>query len=478
MAQSVGSARRTGTLILGATVRTLGAWPAGWRYPGAPNDPRNDVEVLTKIASAAEAAGLHFLYFGDWLATSAEYEYTDPYLLARIEPFAAIGYLAAITTRIGLIATVNSAHSEPYSAARSAASIDLLSNGRVGLVVTSGSERRSAANFGWSKVNPDSDRIASAAEFIEVLRGLWDSWQDDAFVADVEAGKLIESSRLHTLAYRGTYQSALGPLNVIRPPQGHVPVGLVGSAENARDLAARAADFSFITAGTLASTIDSYSTAKEATAAAGRDPADHVLLASILPVVAPTREGAWAIYDELVEILPVETVSGHPSAGQLPPNRTIRTLAAILGVPLTGILIDEIVPPRVAERFTPQGRRLIDVVGARSGRAIGGRRGITYRHLLVAHAVVAPIIVGSAEDVADHLESWYRLRAVDGFTVLSAFADQLEAFTTLVVPELQRRGLFPEQYGGASLRDHFGLEVPPNSNELVDFVDNPFIRPI
>src|SRR5580704_17649726 len=135
-------------LVLGATVQTLGAWPSGWRQPTAHRNPRDDRAELARIATAAESAGLQFLYFGDWLATSAQFEFTDPYLLARIEPFAAISYLAAITSRIGLVATVSSSHSEPYSTARSSASIDILSDGRVGLSVTSGSEQQSASNFG------------------------------------------------------------------------------------------------------------------------------------------------------------------------------------------------------------------------------------------------------------------------------------------------------------------------------------------
>jgi len=455
--------RREGHLILGATVRTLGAWPAGWRYPGAHRDPRDDPAALRRIALAAEAAGLQFLYFGDWLATSAEFEHTDPYLLARIEPFAAIGYLAAITERIGLIATASSSHAEPYSTARASASIDVLSGGRVGLVVTSGSETRSASNFGWRTVHGDADRIGAAGEFIDILRGLWDSWEDEAFRADAESGRLIDPDRLHVLDYVGRYRSSTGPLNVVRPPQGHPPIAIVAAAENARELAVRTADISLVSPRTLADAVQSYAAAKASAAALGRDPDRYLLLTPILPIVAQTREEAWRIYDELVDLVPVETVSGRSPVDDLPANRTLRALAGVLGVPLNGVLIDEIVPSRTAQRFSDLGRQLIEVVSARSGRTIGGERAVSYRHLLVAHVIVAPVVVGSAEDVADHLETWFRERAVDGFTVLSAFVgDQFEAFTTLVVPELQRRGVFPPDYVGDTLRQHLGLDVPHN----------------
>lgn len=466
--ESTGGAR-DGHVILGATVRTLGAWPAGWKYPGAHRDPLNDRDALEKIARAAESAGLQFLYFGDWLATSAEFEHTDPYLLARIEPFAAISYLSAITQRIGLIATASSSHAEPYSTARAAASIDILSSGRVGIAVTSGSEARSASNFGWRTVHADDNRIAAAGEFVHVLRGLWDSWEDDAFVADVESGRLIDPERLHVLDFVGQHRSSTGPLNVARPPQGHPPIAVVGSAVSSRELAARTADIAFVSPRTLGEAVEASAAAKAAAQAHGRDADEFLQLTPILPVVAETREGAWEIYDRLVDLVPVETVSGRSPVDELPAGRTIRTLAGVLGAPLTGISIDEVVAPRAAQRFSDLGRQLVEVVAARSGRTIGGARGITYRHLLVAHAVAAPLIVGSAADVADHIETWWRAGAIDGFTILSAFVgEQFDAFTTLVVPELQRRGIFPLDYVGETLRDHLGLTVPRNTFTTVD----------
>jgi FMN-dependent oxidoreductase (nitrilotriacetate monooxygenase family) len=452
--------RSDGHLILGATVRTLGAWPSGWRYPGAHRDPRDDRAALSRIAATAERAGLQFLYFGDWLATSPDFQFSDPYLLARIEPLAAISYLAAITDRIGLLATVSSSHAEPYAVARASASIDILSQGRIGLVVTSGSEAQSASNFGWRTVHADDDRIAAAAEFVYILRGLWDSWDDDAFISNAESGHLIDPRAVHMLGFEGAHRSSTGPLNVPRPPQGHPPIAIVGSAANSRDLAARAAEVTFVSPRTLSEAIDGYARAKSDAAGFGREPVEFPVLTSIFPIVGQTREAAWDVYDELVRLTPVEIVADRGEVDQLPGNRTIKALAVVLGVPLTGIVIDEVVPQRVAERFTVSGRHLIDLVTARSGRTISGERGITYRHLVVAHAVVAPVVVGSAQDIADHFETWFRSRATDGFTVLSAFAEQFDDFARLVVPELVRRGLFPRGYLGVTLRDHLGLAVP------------------
>ena len=459
-------------LILGATVRTLGAWPSGWRLPGAHSDPRQDPAVLRRAALTAEAAGLDFLFFGDWLATAAEFEHTDPYLLARIEPFAAISYLAGITERIGLVASVSSAHSEPYTIARAAASIDLLSGGRAALCVATGAEARSASNFGWTTVHSDADRSAAAGEFIDILRGLWDSWEDDAFVSDAESGRLIDATRLHPLGYVGAYRASTGPLNVIRPPQGHPPIAVVGGSVSARQLAVRDAELLFSSPRTFEEGVEQYGAVKRQVALVGRDPEAFRIVTPILPIVGATREEAWDAYDRLVALVPLPDEQPADAPLELPANRGFRALASVLGVPVAGVSADDAVPARVAARFGTLGTQLLEVVRARSGRTIGGERPVSYRHLIVAHAVTAPVLVGSATEVADHFERWFSGGAVDGFTILSAFTaaahshavDSLSAFTALVVPELRRRGLFRTAYEGATLRDRLGLPAVPNSH--------------
>ena len=453
---------RTGHIVLGTTVRTLGAWPSGWRHPGAHRDPREDAAALTRIATDAEAAGIDFLFFGDWLATSADFEHSDPYLLARVDPLAAISFLSGITSRIGLIATVNTAYAEPYAVARATASADLLSGGRAGINLATSAEIRAARNFGWEDIYPHADRIAAAGEVVEILRGLWDSWDDDAFEADAESGSLIRPGALHSIEFVGRHRASAGPLNVVRPPQGHLPIAMGGGSAGSRDLAARYADIAFVTPSTLTEAIAAYADARAALERAHRLGEHFLQLAPILPVVAPSREAAWDRYDDLVGLVPL--ADAHTTRDDLPATRSIRALAGVLGVPLTGVLLDEIVPARVAARFSDLGRELARTVLERSGRGIRSERPLTYRHLLVAHVIRSPIIVGSAVDVADHLERWWRERAVDGFTVLSPYlSDEPDPFLTLVVPELRKRGLFRSSYEGSTLREHLGLDRVPNS---------------
>ena len=452
---------RDGHIVLGAMVRALGAFPSGWRHPGAHSDPSADPKALKRLALAAERAGLDYLYFGDWLSTNPDLEFSDPHLLSRIDPLSTAAYLAALTRRIGLVATVSTAHTEPYAIARTAASIDRLSGGRFALNLTVGTDPRAEANFGRAGNGPEGDRFDLATEYVQVLRGLWDTWPEDAFVRDARNGALIDRSLVSTLDHAGRSYAVAGPLNVQRPVQGHVPLVHAGTATRAREFAAEHADIYLVAPSTLGEAVRFYRDTKLRAEALGRDPSDLTIVAPILPITGETRAEAHALYDRLVEL--VQLNDGSPQAAKLdlPPNRSIRAVCQLVGLPLAERRFDEAVTPATAERFNPLGERLIELVAERSGRTIGGDRPISYRHLLVAHIIRSPIIVGSPADIADHLETWYRASAVDGFNVLSAFLhEQFETFARLVVPELRSRGLVRDGYEASTLRGHLGSPVP------------------
>jgi FMN-dependent oxidoreductase (nitrilotriacetate monooxygenase family) len=453
-----------GHLVLSAMVRTLGAFPSGWRYPGAHNDPAKDAAALKRVARAAEKAGFDFLFLGDWLSTDTDLEFSDPHLLSRADSLSTASYLAAATKRIGIVGTVNISHSEPYATARAAASIDQLSHGRFGLNLTVGTDARGAANFGKAGHTPEFDRFEVAEEYVEVLHGLWDGWDDDAFVRDTGSGALIDRSLVSTLDHVGRSYAVAGPLNVQRPVQGHVPLMHAGTSRRARDFSAESADIYLVAPATVAEAAGLYAETKQQVVALGR-PADSLsIVAPILPIVGETRADAFDVYDALVELFQVDDGSSEAAKLRLPSNRTARSLRQLVGLSLAERGIDDVVTAATAARFNDTGRRLLDVVADRSGRTVNGARPVTYRHLLVAHLVRSPIVVGSAEDIADHMEHWFRSRAVDGFSVLSAFLhEQFESFTRLVVPELVRRGLAREGYTASTLRGHLCSAVPERS---------------
>ena len=454
----------TGPLIVGAMVRTLGAYPSGWRHPGAHADPRTDAAVLRHVAELAEDADLDYLFFGDWLATGPDLEFRDPYLLARIDPVSAVLFLAGITERIGLIATVNSTYADPYATARATASLDLLTGGRGGVNLVTGAEPRAAANHGRDAHADNETRYDRAEEFVRALRLLWESWDEDAWIADPAGGVLIDAERLRTAAFDGTQVRVEGPLNVARPPQGHPPIVHAGTSPRSRALAATEADLALIAAGDPAVAAATRAELRTLAAASGRDPEDLKVIVPVLPVVAETDAAARAIVDRLLLLVPLDDgASGHAQRPGFPANRSLGSFLDVAGIapddPARGASVDDAVPAATAAAFAEAAARTLDIVRSRTGRDLGGDHPVTWRHLIAAHAVPANFVVGGPAVIADHFELWRDAGSADGFNVLSAFQPaQFEAFTALAVPELRRRGLIGRQ--GATLRERLSLGAP------------------
>ncbi len=454
----------TEPLIIGAMVRTLGAYPSGWRQPGAHRDPSADAEILRRIAREGEDAGLDYLFFGDWLATGPDLEFRDPYLLARIDPVSAVLYLAGVTSRIGLIATVNTTYADPYATARSLASLDLLTGGRAGVNLVTGAEPRAAGNHGRDAHADNESRYDRAEEFVVALRRLWDSWSEDAWIADAARGVLIDPDGLRGADLRGEHVRVSGPLNVARPPQGRIPLVHAGTSPRSRALAATEADLALIAAPNIADAIATRRQLREIALRSGRSPEGLAVIAPVLPVVAPTDADAHRIVERLLALVPLD--EGHQSSRTaFPANRSVAALAGALGVgaddPLRSAGFDEVVTRDQAGRLGEAGAALIERLRLIAGLRVGddGETALTWRHLVAAHAVPAAFVVGDAATIADHFETWRDQGAADGFNVLSAFQPaQFEAFTRLAAPQLRRRGLLGRSDGApAPLRDRLGV---------------------
>lgn len=458
----------TEPLIIGAMVRTLGAYPSGWRQPGAHRDPAADADVLRHIAREGEDAGLDYLFFGDWLATGPDLEFRDPYLLARIDPVSAVLFLAGVTSRIGLIATVNTTYADPYTTARSLASLDVLTRGRAGINLVTGAEPRAAGNHGRDAHADNDRRYDRAEEFVEALRRLWDSWGEDAWIADAERGVLIDPDALRAADLQGAQVRVTGPLNVARPPQGQIPIVHAGTSPRSRALAATEADLALTAAPTLADAISTRRLLRDIAAEAGRSPDALKVIAPVLPVVADTDADARRIVERLLALVPL--AEGHQAARTaFPPNRTVAALADALEVaaddPLRSASFDAPVTAAEALRLGERGAALIERLGGIAGLRVA-RSGITngdpltWRHLVAANAVPGAFVVGDAGTIADHFENWRDQGAADGFNVLSAFQPaQFEAFTRIAAPELRRRGLLrsAQESEGTTLRERLRI---------------------
>ncbi len=435
---------------LGLNIVANGAHAAGWRMPSAQTDAALDIRLWKRMAQAAEKACFHFMFWADGIAVRHSAPDDDALSFnARIdvyEPLTLIGALAAVTERIGFLASASTTYNEPYHVARKFASLDHISEGRVGWnVVTSWSEQE-AFNFGRDAHMEHALRYRRAEEFVDVVFGLWDSWEDDAFVRDQASGRYFAPAKLHTLNHRGESFAVKGPLNVARPIQGYPVIAQAGSSGPGQDLGARIADLIYTAQKTKAEAQAFYRSVKAHGAAAGRDPASMLVMPGILPIMGRTRSEAEDRFDRLQSLV-------HPRLG-------LPMLADTYG-DLSGCDQDAALPPPLdAHNAVKSAHEKL--------AALGRTEGMTIRKLyqIMAGASGHNVVVGTAAEVADLMEDWFTGRACDGFNIMPAYmpGPAHEAFEWLA-PELQRRGLFQTEYGGdGTLRGSLGLARPAHGS--------------
>jgi hypothetical protein len=345
------------------------------------------------------------------------------------------------TQHIGLVATATTSFNEPYNVARKFASLDHLSNGRAGWNVVTSSSTLEAYNFSREAHREHAERYRKAHEFVEVVRGLWNSWDDDAVGIDKASGLFFDAHKMHMLNHEGAAFSVRGPLTLPRAPQGHPVLVQAGSSEDGKTLASQFAEVIFTIQRELPSAQAFYADIKARVAAFGRAPEHALVLPGVMPVVGRTRQEAQDKYEQLQALI-------HPQAGLAGLSRT-------LGTDLTGVDVDGPLPE-------------IDVSKLSQSRAVGmvetaRRDNLTvrqvYERLLVSKGHRQ--LIGSANDIADSLQDWFEAKGADGFNIMPAvMPGGLTDFVDLVVPELQRRGLFRKAYAGSMLRDHLGLPRP------------------
>lgn len=436
-------------LHFGIFLFSIGYHPGAWRLPDVDPAASHRPEFIASIARKAEAARFDFFFLGDALATSAEQQYVFPSQTVRLEPFTMIGYVAAHTERIGLIATANTTYADPYHIARQTASLDHLSRGRLAWNVVTGVDERAAKNFSRESHWENARRYDYAEEFVDVVRKLWDSWEDGALLGDQEAGLLVDPARVHAIEHRGDFFQVRGPLNVARPPQGQIPLVNAGTSARSRDFGARHSSVVFAGVPSFEAAQAFYREIKANAAAHGRRPEEVAILPGLVPYVGRTRDEAHALYQRLSALIAARLDTG--------------LLERELKVPLAGLSGEDPFPavdaddPALAQaRFFVAQARLLNRTDTPTVRhvfeyAIARGRG----HFLA---------IGSAEEVADTIQHWFEHEAADGFNVCPPYLPGgLDDFTELVLPILRARGLFREDYDGADFRSHFGIAARPAS---------------
>ncbi|SES34168.1 LLM class flavin-dependent oxidoreductase [Rhizobium sp. NFR03] len=439
---------RQDKLKLGTFVYTFGFHPASWLHPSSDVNGANDIAHLKKVAQMSEAAKFDFLFMADSPAAGIG----DPDALARsptkmnrFEPLTLLSALSMVTERLGLVATASTSYYEPFNLARIFASIDQLSNGRACWNVVTSDHDETGYNFNRTGLDPHALRYERCREFVDVVFGLWDSFEKDALLLNRDSGLYYDKARHHMLNHVGKHYQVRGPLNIAPSAQGRPVIAQAGGSEAGMDLAARTAEIVFSLASNIERNRAFYTNVKERMPALGRHPDDLKIMPGVVLNVGETEAEARAKVDFLIDKL-------HPDVGRL-------MLSEFLEADLRGVPLDQPFPmDRLPEQ--PKGSKalfeeLTDFV----------RKGHTVGELirLYAEKHTGNGITGTPVQIADFMEEWFETRAADGFILMfPTLPASLEDFTALVLPELRRRGLFREEYEGATLRENLGLSMPVN----------------
>jgi alkanesulfonate monooxygenase len=434
----------TKTLHLGAFMRPVGIHTAWWRYPGAQADANFNLKHLVSFIQTLERGCFDAFFMADHLAVlNMPIEaLRRSATVTSFEPLTLLSSLAMVTERIGLVATASTTFDEPYHIARRFASLDHISGGRAGWNIVTTSNPDAALNFGMTEHVEHDERYRRAHEFFDVVTGLWDSWADDAWLRDQDSGLFFDERRLHVLDHHGEHLNVRGPLNIARPIQGWPVIVQAGASEAGKDLAARTAEVIFGSSRTIEDARRFYADMQARLREAGRAPdALKVLPGALVTVGRSTQEAIdrQALLDSLVH---VESAL---------PNLSLR-----LGVDASHFELDAPLPELPRTNASQSGQDAL-VAQAR-------RESLTVRQLAQRVSGYGGLkMVGTASEIADTMQDWLETEACDGFNVMFPTVPAgLNDFVDLVVPELQRRGIFRTAYQGSTLRDHLGLARPQN----------------
>ncbi len=435
---------RSRYLRLGAFMRPITIHTGAWRFPGARADANFDIKEIVRLAKKLEEGRFDAFFMADHLAVlnMPMEALKRSGTVTSFEPMTLLSALSMVTDHLGLVATGSTTYDVPYHVARRFSSLDHLSGGRAGWNVVTTSNPDASKNFGMDDQMEHAERYRRAREFVDVVTGLWDSWEDDAFIRDQESGIFFDPDKLHVLDHKGPHLSVRGPLNIGRPLQGWPVIVQAGSSEAGRQLAAETAEAVFTSHRDLDAAQRFYADIKDRMIQYGRDPEGLKVLPACMVIVGEDLEEAKRVRAKLDSLVHLESA--------------IASLSIALGTDARKFDLDAPLPA------IPESN---ESKSSRDGAiALAARENLTVRQLaqrlggFSGHA-----ILGAPEAIADEMEEWLESTACDGFTVMFPYQPGgLEAFVDRVVPELQRRGIFRSEYEGQTLRENMGLPRPEN----------------
>ncbi|AJZ89225.1 monooxygenase [Klebsiella michiganensis] len=426
---------RLGTILHGASGNM-----SAWRHPAAVADASINFEFVKQTALKAEEGKLDFIFVADGLYIN---EKSIPHFLNRFEPLTVLSALASVTRHLGLVGTLSTSYSDPFTTARQFASLDHLSNGRAGWNVVTSPLEGSAKNFSRTQHPEHALRYRIADEYLDVVKGLWDSWEADAFVRNKESGQFFAPEKLHALNHQGDFFQVAGPLNIGRTPQGRPILFQAGASEDGKKLAAKHADAIFTHHDSLLEAKAFYRDVKNQLEGQGREANSLHIFQGVSVIVGKDAADAEQQYQTTAALVSVTDALNylgryfeHHDFSQYP--------------------LDEPFPD-IGDLGQNSFRSTTDEI-KRNAR----ERGLTLRQVALEAASPRPRFSGSPEQVADGLQQWFDDRAADGFIIQGGTPDTFPRFVEQVVPVLQARGLFRTEYPGTTLRESFGLAQPEN----------------
>ena len=430
---------------LGLSIRYMGYLVGSWRHPDVPADGSSLFQSFLDVTKTAERAKLDMVFLADGIGVRLDDKPKGSMCRSRhnveLEPLTLLSALAPLTSNIGLVATASTTYNEPFHIARKYGSLDQISGGRAAWnIVTSWSDQE-AWNFSMANQLAYDTRYERAHEFVDVVTGLWDSWDEDAFILDKESGVFYDEKKMHVLNHVGKHFSVRGPLSVRRSPQGRPILVQAGVSEQGQQIAADYCDMVFMAKNDLKSAQDYYASVKDRLEGAGRNRSDLLMMMGLTPILGRTREEAQEKYEQLESLI-------DPVVGL---SLLYRSFGDLSHLPLDG----------------PVPKPDFDKVGLKSSAQmyydLAQKQNLTIRQLYkkIGMAQEHKTIVGTAKDVADEMEAWFEAGAADGYNITPTHLPHgIDDFVELVLPELRKRGRFREEYEGRTFRENLGLPVP------------------
>jgi N-acetyl-S-(2-succino)cysteine monooxygenase len=424
----------------GVLIHGVGGNISGWRHPEVLTDASVNFPYYKEQVQIAEAGKVDLVFIADGLYIT---EKSIPHFLNRFEPITLLSALASVTKNIGLVGTLSTSYSDPFTVARQFSSLDHISGGRAGWNLVTSPLEGSAKNFGKPEHPTHDERYKIAEEHLEVTRGLWDSWEDDAFVRNKETGVFFDPAKMHRLDHKGKYFNVQGPLNIARSKQGQPVVFQAGSSESGRNLAGKGADAVFTGHETIEEAKEFYKDVKARTVANGRSVDDIAILPGIAPIIGRTQEEAERKYEEIASLVSIQNALDylgrffeHHDFSQYPLDEPF---------------------PELGDLGSNSFRSGTDKI-----KKVAKEQGLTLRQVALQSATPRGQFIGTPEKVADLIQKWYEEEAGDGFIIYSALPSGLRDFVELVIPILQERGVYRTEYESDTLRGNLGLPIPAN----------------